>query len=216
MKLEEVLKVLAKVIEEDETRPKSFHIGHVVLAIFELDREKPISREKLSNLLGLGGGAIRSLLTRLNLNHLVSITYHGIRLRGIGIESNKKLREAIGGPFEVSLEYLGVDTYNVVFIIRGIEKERFKPLEIRDLVVKFGGTGATLCVYREGKIEVPFVVDDLFKQSPHDYYVIKKLGLNEGDLILIVSAPSLVSAKVSGAAAIATALQRIEQKKASC
>jgi len=79
--------------------------------------------------------------------------------------------------------------------------------------VKFGGTGATLCTYREDKIEVPFVIDDLAKQSPHDYYTIKKLGLNEGDLILIVSAPSLVSAKVSGAAAIAITLQKIEQKK---
>jgi hypothetical protein len=213
LKLEEVLKVLIKVVEEDETRPRSFHIGHVVLAVFELDREKPISREKLSSLLGLGGGAIRSLLTRLNLNHLISITYRGIRLRGIGIEASKKLRETISGPFEVSLEYLSVDTYNVAFIIRGIEKEKFKPLGIRDLVVKFGGTGATLCTYREDKIEVPFVIDDLAKQSPHDYYTIKKLGLNEGDLILIVSAPSLVSAKVSGAAAIAITLQKIEQKK---
>lgn len=214
MRLEEVLKVLTKVVEEDETHPKSFHIGHVVLAMFELDREKPISREKLSSLLGLGGGAIRSLLTRLSLNHLISITYRGIRLRGIGIEVSKKLRETINGPFEVELEYLSVDTYNVAFIIKSVDKEKFKPLEVRDLVVRFGGTGATLCIYKEDKIEVPFVIDNLARQSLHDYYRIKKLGPNEGDLILIVSAPSLTSAKVSGAAAIATTLQEMLDKKA--
>ncbi|MBO3763115.1 MAG: DUF4443 domain-containing protein [Thermoproteota archaeon] len=210
LKLEDALKILAKVIEEDEIRPKSFHIGHVVLAMLELDREKPISREKLSSLLGLGGGAIRSLLTRLNLNHLISITYRGIRLRGVGIEINKKLRENIDGPFEVELEYLSVDAYDVAFIIKGLEKEKFKPLEIRDLVVRFGGTGATLCIYSKDKIEVPFVIDDLIKQSLHDYYQLKKLGLNEDNLILIVSAPSVVSAKVSGTAAIASILQKIE------
>jgi len=215
LKLGDVLRVLAKVIEEDETRPKSFHIGHVILAIIELDRERPISREKLSSLLGLGGGAVRSLLTRLNLNHLISITYRGIRLRGIGIEVSKKLKETISGPFEVELEYLNVDVYNVVFIIKGIAKEKFRPLEVRDLVVRFGGTGATLCTYREDKIEVPFVTDDLIKQSPHDYYRLKKLGLDEGNLILVISAPSLVSAKVSGAAAIATILQKIEQENVS-
>lgn len=209
LKLEEVLKILTKIVEEDETRPKSFHIGHVILAMIELDKEKPISREKLSSLLGLGGGAVRSLLTKLTLNHLVSITYRGIRLRGAGIDVSKKLKEAIVGPFEAELEYLGVDSHSVIFVIRGIESGKIKPLEIRDLVIRFGGTGATLCTYKEDKIEVPYVVDNLSKQSSHDYYEIKRLELNEGDAILVVSAPSSVSAKISGAAAIATTLQKL-------
>jgi len=206
MELKEALNILQNILKQDESRPKSFHIGHLVLAIIELSQEAPISREKLSNLLGLGSGAIRSLLLRLVMNHLVSVTSRGIRLKGTGIEISNTIKRCIRGPFEVELEYLRVDSMNVVFVIRDECGKKINPLKIRDLVVRYGGSGSTLCYFSNNKIEIPYVTSNLTELSSHDYFKIKKVGLNEGDTILVVSAPSVVSAKVSGAAAIAESL----------
>jgi len=59
-------------------------------------------------------------------------------------------------------------------------------LKVRDNVVRLGGTGAVLLSYREGRVEIPYVAEDLKSVSSSDYGEICKISPREGDSIIIV------------------------------
>ena len=197
----EALRILEAVAEQDPERPRSFHNGHVLLSIMALDPELPMSRDELQDRLGLGGGAIRSLISRLVMNHLLVASPSGMRLKGLGSKVKSELSKRIVGPTDVKLDYLRLDVSNTAYLVRGTTVSAAESIVLRDSVVRYGGTGGTACISK-GDVAVPGVTESLEEISRTDVDALRKLKPGYGDLIFISSAPSRAVAASSGAAAL--------------
>jgi len=173
----------------------------VLLSIMALDPELPMSRDELQDRLGLGGGAIRSLISRLVMNHLLVASPSGMRLKGLGSKVKSELSKRIVGPTDVKLDYLRLDVSNTAYLVRGTTVSAAESIVLRDSVVRYGGTGGTACISK-GDVAVPGVTESLEEISRTDVDALRKLKPGYGDLIFISSAPSRAVAASSGAAAL--------------
>ncbi|GEM_PF-1110675 len=202
LNLGEALRVLDGVVEQDPERPRSFHRGHVLLSVMTLEAEVGLSRGDLQVILGLGGGAIRSLISRLTMNHLTVASPSGMRLKGFGKKVKEAVAEEMRGPTEVELDYLRMDVSSVAYLVKSLHASEAESVRLRDAVVRYGGTGATTCAVKGTDISVPGVTDSLEGTSRTDALALKKLKPADGDAIFISSAPSKAVAASAGAAAL--------------
>lgn len=188
--------------------PKAgYHIGHSVMAILHLSYLKRISRGGLSNLLGLSEGTVKTLIAYMQLAHVVATSSAGTSLSGLGIEVASALREIVASWKEVKLFYLVTDAHSVAFRLIPANMKPLNPLTLRDLVVKYGGTGSTLLTFSKGKFSIPFVSEDLASSSKEDAEELNKLSPQEGDILVVVSSKSVALAETSFAAALVSFLR---------
>jgi hypothetical protein len=202
LNIDEALRVLDGVVEQDPERPRSFHRGHVLLSIMTLEPEVGLSRSDLQITLGLGGGSIRSLISRLTMNHLTVASPSGMRLKGLGTKVKEAVVGMVRGPTEVKLDYLHMDVSNVAYLVKNLRTSEAESIRLRDTVVRYGGTGATTCSVSGAAISVPGVTESLEDTSRTDALVLKKLKPSDGDAIFVSSAPSRAVAAAAGAAAL--------------
>jgi hypothetical protein len=202
LKVSEALRVLDGVVEQDPERPRSFHRGHVLLSIMTLEPEVGLSRNDLQIILGLGGGSIRSLISRLTMNHLVVASPSGMRLKGLGTKVKEAVAGMVRGPTEVGLDYLRMDITNVAYLVKNLRMSEGESIRLRDAVVRYGGTGATTCSVSGSAISVPGVTENLEDTSRTDAFALRKLKPSDGDAIFVSSAPSRAVAASAGAAAL--------------
>ncbi|MBO3769978.1 MAG: DUF4443 domain-containing protein [Thermoproteota archaeon] len=174
--------VLKKMVKELEKHPKDFNIGHVILAMFYA--EGGLSRARLQELLGLGEGSVKSMIKYMKKHRLISTSRAGSKLTEKGVSMLSKIRVFVPKICRISLEYLSVGKINYAAVLRGIKISEI--LRIRDMVVRFGGTGAVLLFYKDGSVEVPYVTNDLKSISDRDHIKICEIGPKEGDSIIIV------------------------------
>ncbi|HYA22184.1 MAG TPA: DUF4443 domain-containing protein [Thermoproteota archaeon] len=202
LNLGEALRVLDGVVEQDPERPRSFHRGHVLLSVITLEPEVGLSRSDLQIILGLGGGSIRSLISRLTMNHLTVASPSGMRLKGLGTKVKEAVVGTVRGPTEVGLDYLRMDASSVAYLVKNLHVSEGESVRLRDAVVRYGGTGATTCSVNGADISVPGVTENLEDTSRVDALALKKLKPSDGDAIFISSAPSKAVAASAGAAAL--------------
>jgi len=202
LNLGEALRVLDGVVEQDLERPRSFHRGHVLLSVMTLESEVGLSRGDLQVILGLGGGSIRSLISRLTMNHLTVASPSGMRLKGLGAKVKEALTGRMKGPTEVGLDYLRMDMSNVAYLVKDLSISEAESIRLRDTVVRYGGTGATTCCVGGDAISVPGVTESLEDTSPTDALALRKLKPSSGDAIFVASAPSKAVAASAGVAAL--------------
>lgn len=178
-----------------------------MLSVVIMGPDTSISRGDLQSRLGLGSGAIRSLIVRLTLNHLAAVSTDGMRLRGLGVDVKEAISRRIRGPVEVKLDYLKMDRANVAYVVKGVTASASEAVRLRDAVVRYAGTGATACQVEGDVISVPGVTDSLENLSHPDNETLRRLRPLDGDLVFISSAPSTAVAASAGAAAMFDLLQ---------
>lgn len=174
--------ILKKMVKGFEKHPKDFNIGHVLLAMFYA--EDGLSRARLQELLGLGEGSVKSMVKYMKKHGLVSTSKAGSKLTRKGSSILRKIRLFVPKICGISLEYLSVGKINYAAILRGMKISEI--LRIRDMVIRLGGTGAVLLFYKEGRVEIPYVAEDLKSVSNSDYGNICGMGPQDGDSIIIV------------------------------
>lgn len=177
-------------VKEFEKHPKDFNIGHVLLAMFYA--EDGLSRARLQELLGLGEGSVKSMVKYMKKHGLISTSKAGSKLTGKGAGILSKVRVFVPKICRIGLEYLSVGKINYAALLRGIKISGI--LGLRDRVVRLGGTGAVLLFYTKGRVEVPYVAEDLKSISSSDYAKICEMNPQEGDSIIIVGGEDKSSA----------------------
>jgi predicted transcriptional regulator len=182
--------VLRRMVKEFEKHPKDFNIGHILLTLFYA--EEGLSRARLQELLGLGEGSVRSIIRYMKKHELVSTSKAGSILTRKGMNIIRKIRVLVPKICRISLEYLSVGKVNYAALLRGVKISEI--LKVRDMVVRFGGTGAVFLFYKEGRVEIPYVVEDLKSVSNRDYAKICEIDPQEGDSIIIVGGEDKSSA----------------------
>jgi len=187
----------------------SFSLVDGVRALLELGANE-MGRERLAKNLGIGNGAVRTLIKRLERMGLIERGRSGCRLTKEGqsvfseLSARIKIGENNGGP-------LSTDRYTETILIRGGAIAIKIGLEQRDVAIKEGATGATSLIFKSGKFVIPGGSSDCEKDFPDVLWERLRIGLKplDNDLIIICSGSSKQIAS-KGAFSIAwTAIRRI-------
>ena len=173
---------------------------HVRQALELMAQQRRISRKELGEKLGIGEGSTRTILDRLKGRGLVTSSRGGHALTAKG-------RRWLGKP----LEYVRVDAGNltvgevdVATIVRGAAKKVKRGIEQRDEAIKAGADGATVLVFKTGRLQFP----DLFLKIDKkvERALVETLRPREGDVIVIGTAEDTFSAEAGARAAARTLL----------
>jgi hypothetical protein len=201
-------KLLENLLEEKASGPfPSFAIYHVIKTL-ELVAKGHVGRGKLSEELKIGEGATRTLIERLKAAHLVSVSKKGCSLT----EKGKKLWSEFESVFpqKISLEKneLVLTECNVAVLVRGCGDNVRTGVEQRDAAMMAGAKGATTLVFRNKKLTMPNMSDDVSHNFPLAFRQITSiLKLKENDVIVIGSAETVSKAEYGAWAAAWTLIK---------
>ncbi|KUO40025.1 MAG: hypothetical protein AVW05_01210 [Hadesarchaea archaeon DG-33] len=148
---------------------------HVRRALELIAKHKRIGRKQLAGELGVGEGSMRTILNQL-----------------------KKQDEFV----QVDTGDLTVGKIDVATIVRGAAKKIKRGIEQRDEAIKVGAQGATVLVFKRGKLQFP---DEFIKMGKkNSETIIKTFKPREGDVIIISTADDVLSAETGARAAART------------
>ena len=170
-------------------RTPTFTEVHIAKAIETLGAGEPVGRIRLSKILGLGEGEARTLVRHLRNEDVIDVSRAGIVLSEFGKELLSNLRSRLSEEMEVPESSLTVGPYNIAVLVSDAADSVKYGLEQRDAAIKAGALGATTLVFRNNRLAMPGVSEDIFKniQSFHDM-LIAKLTPKKGSVVIIGSA----------------------------
>ncbi|MBS7643336.1 DUF4443 domain-containing protein [Candidatus Bathyarchaeota archaeon] len=167
-----------------------------------IGNEGPVGRIRLSEVLRLGEGTTRTLIKRLKDIGLIKISKLGIELSPSGRKILNELKSKIVQSANVSKNPLTVGTYNVGILIRDSAHKVRYGVEQRDAAIKVGAKGATVLIFKDGRLSAPAVSSDVEKDWPEvARQILKIFRPAENDVIVIGSADTEVKAEEGARAA---------------
>ena len=190
-------------------RAPYFIEAHLVKALKIVDSEGPVGRVRLSKILGLGEGAVRTLVKHLKNEGLIKISRTGIILTDSGKKLSSFLNSRISSETEVPQSSLTVGPFNIAVLVKNVADAIKYGLEQRDAAIKVGASGATTLIFSHGSLVMPGAEgEDVFKNIPAIRDVlISKLKPREGDVVIIGSGNDRLTAELG---AIAAALETLK------
>ncbi|MCD6431747.1 hypothetical protein J7L33_03465 [Candidatus Bathyarchaeota archaeon] len=190
-------------------RAPYFIEAHLVKALKIVDSEGPVGRVRLSKILGLGEGAVRTLVKHLKNEGLIKISRTGIILTDSGKKLSSFLNSRISSETEVPQSSLTVGPFNIAVLVKNVADAIKYGLEQRDAAIKVGASGATTLIFSHGGLVMPGAEgEDVFKNIPAIRDVlISKLKPCEGDVVIIGSGNDRLTAELG---AIAAALETLK------
>ena len=186
----EALRVIEKVASKIAPgRAPSFIEVHVIKALETISAGECVGRIKLSEMLGLGGGATRTLVRHLRNEGMIEVSRSGIVLSKFGEEVFSDLRSRISEEIEIPRSFLTMGSFDVAVLIRNAAGSVKYGVEQRDAAIKVGALGATTLVFSRNKLTIPGVSEDVLQKiQPIQDALISKLKPRENDVIIIGSA----------------------------
>jgi hypothetical protein len=151
-----------------------------------------LGRKQLSEKLGLGEGTTRTLIKRFLGENLIETSRRGmsLTLKGKNILSSVS-QLIIGLTFPKTS--LTVADYNFAVVVKdSFHKVRYG-VEQRDAAIMAGAKGASTLVMKDNVLVMPGVDSDVDSDSLE---ALKPLGLENGDVVIIGSAESLLLAEI--------------------
>ncbi len=196
-----------KLVEVRRGAKPSYSRIEVIRALLTIRRAGLISRARLSEELGIGEGAVRSLLRRLNAMGVVEVIRSGCRLTDVGEEVVSVFSQHVTGPVELDLQDVWKHTNSAGLSVREGARVVGRGLEERDEAVRHGAEAAMVLVYRTGKVLMPELEDVTSHYPRFSEKIVFSLRPVENDCIIIAGASSYRSAE-SGALGAALSLLR--------
>jgi predicted transcriptional regulator len=169
----------------------------------------PIGRIELSRKLGLGEGAVRTIIKHLSASGFVDLAKEGCVLTQRGMTLYNSLRSKLSEIHPVDARQLAMDRASASVLIRNSGAIVRRGIEQRDAAIRAGASGACTLVYRKGKLVMPKGEREEWTLGSHDllFEDLRKLfAPREGDVITIVSAPDIGLAEHCAIAAALTLL----------
>jgi len=202
-------KLLERLLEEKAPGPSpSFSIIHLIKALELIAEKGPMGRGKISQELKTGEGATRTLIERLKDAGLVDITKPGCSLTRKGKEVWNGFRSVF--PQKVRLERIDLTLapYNVAVQIKDRSDKVRDGVEQRDAAIMSGAKGATTLVFRNKRLVLPTISENVAQDFPLTHRQISiLLKLEENDVVVIGSGDSWDGAEYGALAAAWTLIQ---------
>ena len=191
-------------------RTPTFAVAHILTAIETLGAEEPVGRIRLSKILGLGEGEARTLVKRLRNEDVIEVSKAGIVLSKLGKQIFSDLRAELSEETEVPESSLTVGPCNMAVLVRDAAEFVKYGLEQRDAAIKAGAQGATTLIFRNDRLTMPGVNEDIFQNiQPIHNMLVARLKPEETDVIIIGSADDK---RTAGFAAKTAAFKLLKSK----
>lgn len=177
---------------------------HVRIALELIAKNERIGRKQLTKELRVGEGSVRTILNHLKRQGLVTSSRGGHALTSKG-------KRSLGRPLElvqIDAGKLTVGKFDVATIVSGAARKVRLGVEQRDEAIKAGAEGATVLIFKKGKLRFPGGFWEV-KKGTGDA-LIKALRPREGDVIVIGTAGDIVKAE-TGSKAAARSLSKSRQ-----
>jgi predicted transcriptional regulator len=171
----------------------AFTAVHVCRAILYIGDIGPIGRIELSRKLGLGEGAVRTIIRHLTSGGIVETATGGCAFTQRGAALYKSLRSKLSEIRPVNAEQLAMDKASAAVLVRGSRRLLRRGIEQRDAAIRAGATGAVTLIQRNGQLVMPMSgsKDSASKLDALLYHELKNsFAPSDGDVITIVSAPN--------------------------
>lgn len=180
----------------------SFSIIHLLKA-FELIAERgPLGRGKLSSELKLGEGAIRTLIGRMKDAELTTVSKPGCSLTSKGEKIWREFKSIFPRKVKLEKSELSLASYEVAVLIRGCGHKVGAGIGQRDAAIKAGAKGAITLIFKDEKLILPTISENVAVDYPIVYNQITRLmDLRENDVVIIGSADTLSGAEYGTLAA---------------
>ena len=128
------------------------HVSRTLLCIGD---EGPIGRIELSRKVGLGEGAVRTVIRHLVKAKVVATERDGCVLTPRGLNLYRILRLKLSKPYAINARQLALDKASAAVLVKGVAGSVKRGIEQRDAAVRAGATGACTLIFRSGKLFMP-------------------------------------------------------------
>ncbi len=173
-----------------------FNDYHIWKAVECLDKSEPVGRKRLSQLLNIGEGSTRTILSQLQDHGMITIGKSGILLTEYGIDFKESYHMDVA---EVAISDLTIGDKDCAVRVPRRSSNVSYGCEERDAAIKSGATGATTLIYSGGNLIFPgsdYPVEDEIASK-----VLSLFKLNDDDVIIIGTGPTREVAEVGAVTA---------------
>jgi len=187
-----------------------FASTHIILAYIVIATNK-IGRVRLSKVIGIGEGSVRTLLKILVKLNLITITTEGCELTNNGIKLYEELKNIISEWKELPVGKLTIDKHNIIIKVRNCGHLIKHGIIERDAGIVVGATGIISLIVKNNKFCIPGGSNNCEKEYPDIIWdeLKTKFILSNNDVIIISGSKDIHSA-IYGA--IAGSLKLIYKK----
>lgn len=176
-------------------KPK-FTEYHLWKTLMLADEEKPVGRKKLAEMLGIGEGSTRTIISLLRDQNYVVTERSGVLLTAKGGKYKSTIFFEVA---PVKASDVTINTCDCAVRIAHAAKRVSYGCEERDVAIKAGATGATTLVCRNGSLVFPgsdYPVSDTIEKVIRDRFRVKN-----DDVIIIGTADNLEDAECGAVSA---------------
>jgi predicted transcriptional regulator len=173
----------------------TFSMFHIYYAL-ELLSEKPIGRNRLAKELGVGEGAIRTIVSRLKEADLISTAKAGCSLTAKGTEVWSKFEELFPQRSEIEKTELTSSEYNYAILVKDSGQKVGSGIEQRDAAIMGGAKRALAIVERKGHLVIDSVSGSIEKEFPQAApKILRNFKPKENDVIIVAGADTPIRAR---------------------
>ncbi len=173
-----------------------FNDYHIWKALESLDEGIPVGRKRLSQLLGIGEGSTRTILSQLQEQGLITIGKSGILLTDRGLEFKLTYHMDVA---DVTISDLTIGDKDCAVRVPKRAKDVKFGCEERDAAIKSGATGATTLVCVDGNLVFPgsdYPVEDAISEKVRTLFT-----LRNDDVVIIGTGPTNEIAEIGAVTA---------------
>jgi len=167
----------------------SFNVFDLWRTIELIAKKGLVGRGRLAEELGIGEGAVRTLIGRLTNSGMIATVKRGCSLTQRGFELWNKMQLIVPQKVMLPENDLTFTAHNVAILLKNRGDKVSHGLEQRDAAVAVGAKGAITLVYKDDKLVAPMVSDDLARDFPKAFkQIIELMKPEENDAVVIGSA----------------------------
>jgi hypothetical protein len=202
------IEILREIASERPTGPRpEFSLPNIVKTIMTVGKTRGVGRLSLSKEVGVGEGAMRTIIERLKRRELITVTAKGCDLTRKGLEIYGDLEAKLIEIADVEGTELGMGEKYSALLLRGVLL-KYQPLwNYRDVAVRFGATGAILMFSADNRLTIPSVTDNADTYAPKLVKDLRKMRIEKSDTVIVCGADNYRKAEE---AVIAVAISMIE------
>lgn len=186
--------------------PAFTHVD-VSQAILTIGDEGQIGRIELSRRLGIGEGAIRTIIKHLTQANIIAVEKGGCALTKRGAQLYNSLRSRVSKISSMDARELALDKVSAAVLIRGSGRLVKRGIEQRDAAIRAGATGACTLVFQGREFLMPMSESEEWRLNQDDplFQDLKNaFSPKEGDVVVVSSASGRVLAEHGAMAAALT------------
>lgn len=205
----EALKVLDRITSK--TAPgmsPDYSEAHVLKVLQLIGSSRGIGRQKLSKEIGVGEGTVRTMIRRLKREGLVDSSRRGLTLTNSGTEALADLLRFIKETELTNME-VTVGSRDYAVLVRQAANHIKNGVEQRDVALLSGAIGATTLMYDGERLYLPGIGLELETSTSES--LIEWLKPEKGDVIIIGSSDTIISAEIGAKSAALNLIKRMNR-----